>query len=294
MTGSARLDPAAPPVPVGASYVELAPQPRLRRAIRTVWVQRTGAAPYVQTHLPTGGTELHLPFGGAPRLVGPLTGPLVEVLPPRSTLVGVRFLPGAAPGLWGSTHELVDQQVELSAVWGDLADRLGDVVAAEPDPFVALDLVQHCLVGVASGGDDVVAEAVHLLMPWSPLDVTGVADRLTLSPSQLRRRLLHVLGVPPKALQRTLRFQGFLALAQAAAAPGGPRIADGLSGLASEVGYADQAHLTRECVRLSGQTPRQLLHGAPDHCACGHDHAASYRPFLGLREMFKHVGQAAP
>lgn len=294
MTVSARPEPAAPLSPAGASYVELAPVSLLRRLVRTVWVQRTGDAAYVQTHLPTGGSELHLQVGGTPRLLGPLTGPLVEVLPPQSTVVGVRFLPGAAPRLWGGTHELVDQQVELAAVWGDLADRLGDVVAAEPDPFVALDLVQDHLLGVVPAGDQVVTEAVRLLMPWSPLDVGEVADRVALSPSQLRRRLRHELGVTPKALQRTLRFQGFLALAQAAGAPGGPRFTDGLSGLASEVGYADQAHLTRECVRLSGQTPRRLLHGAPDHCACGHDHAASYRPFLRLRETFKHGGDTAP
>jgi hypothetical protein len=80
-------------------YDEFAPRPGLRGLVRTVWVQRTGDAPYVQHHLPTGGMELHFPVGGVPRLVGPLTGPLVEVIPAHSTLVGVRFLPGAAPRL---------------------------------------------------------------------------------------------------------------------------------------------------------------------------------------------------
>ena len=81
-------------------------------------------------------------------------------------------------------------------------------------------------------------------------------------------------------------------MAQAGAAPTGRRNADGLSGLAVDVGYADQAHLTRECMRLTGQTPRELLHGESDHCACGHDHAASYRPFLATRETFNHVRDA--
>lgn len=271
------------------SYVELAPRSGLGGLVRTVWVQRSGDARYVQRHLPTGGMELHFPVGGVPQLVGPLTGPLVEVIPAHSTVVGVRFLPGAAPPLWEQVDELVDLRLDLEEVWGSLANRLGDVVAAAPSPRAALDLVQDQLVaayGRGGGRDPVVGEVVRCLMPWRPVSVAAVADQVSISPAQLRRRCLRTLGVSPKALQRTLRFQGFLALAQAGASPSGPRNADGISGLAADVGYADQAHLTRECVRLTGQTPRELLHGAADHCACGHDHAASYRPFLGMRETF--------
>lgn len=271
------------------SYVELAPRPALAHLVRTVWIQQTGDRPYVQHHLPTGGMELHFPIGGVPQLVGPLTGPMVEVLAPHSTLVGVRFLPGAAPPVREEVEELVDLRLDLKELWGSLADQLGDVIVAAPSARAALDLVQDHLVTsyARSGcGDPLVREAVSQLMPWRPVGVATVADHLSISSAQLRRRCLSTLGVTPKALQRTLRFQGFLALAQAGAAPTGRRNADGLSGLAVDVGYADQAHLTRECVRLTGQTPRELLHGEADHCACGHDHTASYRPFLATRETF--------
>ena len=273
------------------SYVELAPRPGLAHLVRTLWIQQTGDRPYVQHHLPTGGMELHFPIGGVPQLVGPLTGPLVEVIAPRSTLVGVRFPPGAAPPLWEEVEELVDLRLDLKELWGSLADELGDVVVAAPSARAALDLLQDQLVAsYARGGcgDPLVREAVRHLMPWQPVAISALADHLSISSPQLRRRCVRTLGMAPKSLQRTLRLQGFLALAQAAAAPTGRRNADGLSGLAVEVGYADQAHLTRECVRLTGQTPRELLHGASDHCACGHDHAASYRPFLATRDSFNH------
>jgi AraC-like DNA-binding protein len=117
----------------------------------------------------------------------------------------------------------------------------------------------------------------------APGDVGTVATHLALSASQLRRRCLQAVEVSPKVLQRTLRFQGLLALAQAGASPSGRRVADGMAGLAGDVGYADQAHLSRECLRLAGLTPRQLLGGTIDRCACGHEHAASYRPFLATR-----------
>jgi AraC-like DNA-binding protein len=56
-----------------------------------------------------------------------------------------------------------------------------------------------------------------------------------------------------------------------------------VAGLAVDVGYADQAHLSRECLRLAGVTPSQLLGGNVERCSCGHDHAASYAPFLATR-----------
>ena len=104
-----------------------------------------------------------------------------------------------------------------------------------------------------------------------------LTENLAISESQLRRRFLAEVGIGPKTLQRTLRFQGYLALAQAT--KHGSLVAD----LAAEVGYADQAHLSRECVRLTGLTPRELLGDAVDRCGCGHDHAASYGPFLAAR-----------
>jgi AraC-like DNA-binding protein len=274
---------------VAVSYVEFAPRPGLGALVRTVWVQQTGDAPYLQHHLPTGGMELHCSVGGVPQLVGPLTGPLIEVIPPHSTLVGVRFLPGAAPPLWGEAHELVDLRLDMEELCGSLANRLGDGVAAARGPRAAQEVLQDHLVTAYARGpsrDALVREVVRRLMPWRPVSVAAVADEVSISPAQLRRRCLRTLGVTPKALQRTLRFQGFLALAQAASSSIVPRNADGLSGLAADAGYADQAHLTRECMRLTGQTPRQLLHGATDHCACGHDHAASYKRFLRMRETF--------
>ena len=62
--------------------------------------------------------------------------------------------------------------------------------------------------------DPLVDEAVKALMPWHPVNIDTLATHLALSASQLRRRCLHAVGVSPKVLQRTLRFQGFLALAQ--------------------------------------------------------------------------------
>lgn len=268
---------------MAGSYVERAPVAQLAGAVRTVWVQRTGGTAYVQRHLPTGGVELHFPIGGRPQLVGPLTGPKVEVIPAHTTLVGVRFHPGTAPPFPTVLADLVDERVGLEQLWGGAAERLGEAMAAAPRPEAALGLLQVHLLHTfrrAGHSDPLVREAVRRLMPWHPVDIGALAGYLAISASQLRRRCLQMVGVGPKALQRTLRFQGFLALAQAGAAPSGRPGADGLAGLAVDVGYADHAHLSRECARLTGLSPRDLLGDDIGRCACGHDHSASYEPFL--------------
>ena len=205
------------------SYVEPAPLPELARVVRTVWIQRTGAKAYVQRHLPTGGVEIHFPIGGRPRLLGPLTGPQLEGVPPHATVVGVRFRPGTPPLLPTGLDDLVDRDVGLDELWGRPVDRLVEAMARAATPEGALMIVQAHLLPefrTADRVDRLVGEAVQVLMPWHPVDVGTVATHLALSTSQLR---------------------------------------------------------------LTGLTPRQLLGGTVDHCACGHEHSASYRPFLATR-----------
>ncbi len=270
------------------SYVERPPIPELAGAVRTVWIQRTGATAYHQRHLPTGGVELQFPLGSQPHLVGPLTGPQLEIIPPHTTIVGVRFQPGSAPPLPTVLDELLDQRLALTELWGRTVDPLVAAMGRARTPARALMILQTRLLQEfrrTARRDPLVAAAVRALMPWHPVNIDTLAGQLALSTSQLRRRCLHTVGVGPKVLQRTLRFQGFLALAQAGATATGRRGADGMAGLAIDVGYADQAHLSRECLRLTGLTPRRLLGGDLDRCACGHDHSASYRPFLGTRAL---------
>lgn len=270
------------------SYVERAPWVELAGAVRTVWIQRTGGTAYVQRHLPTGGVEIHFPIGGRPQLLGPLTGPNLEVIPPRTTLVGVRFHPGTAPPLPTVLDDLVDERPSLDELWGRSVDQLGEAMANASTPDAALDLLQgHLLRRFRRAGrvDPLIREAARLLMPWQPVEIRTLAAHLAISASQLRRRCLHLVGVGPKTLQRTLRLQGFLALAQAVITPSGRRGGDGVGGLAVDVGYADQAHLSRECLRLTGLSPRELLGGSIDRCGCGHDHSASYGPFLAARGL---------
>jgi AraC-like DNA-binding protein len=91
----------------------------------------------------------------------------------------------------------------------------------------------------------------------SPPEV--VADRVedpvasnAVSERRLRRRFVQAVGYGPATYLRVSRFQRAVALA--------PRV-EGLAALAAAAGYADQAHLSRDCRALTGLTPRGYFGG---------------------------------
>jgi AraC-like DNA-binding protein len=268
----------------GQTYKERRPAPELADRLSCVWVQEVpaGAEAYAHRTVPNGSVEIFCRVGELPVLVGPQTGPVTEVLAPGTTVVGVRFKPGAAPSVLGMpATELVDLAVGADAIWGDAAIALGERIAAAPTPHDAAAALEREILAraiEAERPDPVAAEAVRHLHPWRLSEVTSLTDALYISERQLRRRCLAAIGLPPKALHRMLRFQGFLALAGQREHPSAE-----LALLAAESGYADQPHLTRESIRLSGLTPRALLRESELNCGPAHDHAASYGPLLRAR-----------
>jgi AraC-like DNA-binding protein len=165
-------------------------------------------------------------------VAGPATGPVFTTIPADTPAFGVRFRVGAAGAALGiPAAEVLDATVPLAAIWGaEITERVADDPRAETlAAFVRARLTTKpdALVRAAATGADP-----------------------NLGARQLRRRFADAVGYGPKTLQRILRFQRFLALAQTST---------DLARLALEAGYADQAHLTRECSRLSGLPPAALL-----------------------------------
>ena len=191
-------------------------------------------------------------------VAGPDTAPTRQATD-GSLFVGVRFRPGMAPLFLGlPAHELRDRRVDLAVLWPDdagLADALhGAVSLPQMASAMGRALVRR-LPGVAD--PDPVVE--HAARAWgggaTDLSTARLAELAAVSERQLHRRFLAAVGYGPKRLQRILRFQAFLAsCGRPVPSEGGA----GLAELAATVGYADQAHLTREARALAGRTPAQL------------------------------------
>jgi AraC-like DNA-binding protein len=217
-----------------------------------------------------------------PRILGPQTGPVEEVLAPGSTIVGVRLRPEAASSVLGvPSSALVDLLQGADELWGDRADALGERLAAAGS---ALEAAAHLERAVADrlpdapAPDALVAEGVRRLMSGRRAGVASMASSLFISERQLRRRFEAATGLAPTTLHRILRFQRFLALAWTCERP-----STQVARLAVEAGYVDHAHLSREAARLEGRSPRSFLSESEQRCGCGHDHSVSYGPLLRSR-----------
>jgi AraC-like DNA-binding protein len=268
----------------GQSYVERRPWPGLTNVVSSVWIQRIehGAAPYRQLDIPTGGAELTCRLGAIPLVRGPSTAPVTEPLPPGTTVVGVRLHPGAGAAVLGVPADVLrDTVVDVEALWDEAGRMLADTVNHPADAEEALAVLQNRLLvrtRAAEPSDPLVGAAVRQIRRGT--SVATVSERLDISERQLRRRCEAAVGLAPRTLHRLLRFQRFVALTQWYLASGDRSVRPTVAALAAEVGYADEAHLSRECVRLTGRTPATFLATAQEQCACGHDHAASYAPQL--------------
>lgn len=195
-------------------------------------------------------------------VAGPATRAALASLPAGSATVGVRFRPGTGAAALGMPLDaLRDVTVPLADVWGaERAGRLADALAADEGAvFAQLDLLERAVAAARADAPPVdrLVLAAAGRFASAPASVRDVGDALGVSERQLLRRFRAAVGYGPKTLARVLRFQRFLTSAWAAPAPGGA----GLSRLAFDAGYADQAHLARECRDLAGVSPSRLLGG---------------------------------
>jgi AraC-like DNA-binding protein len=240
---------------VEIGYREVAPHPALEPFVECLWAAgknelRTDDDRRI---LPDGRMDLVWIRGVGVLVAGPQSRFTVRSLPAPLVAVGVRFHPGVAPGLLRlPAAELVDGHVPLAAVDSRLAGRLEpalDAARTLGGAFEAMnrELLRH--VDRLAELDAEVSEAATMLDDASA-SVADVSSRVYVSERQLRRRFAERVGYGPKTLQRVLRFQRLVSIL-------GEPEAD-LARAATAAGYADQAHLTRECRDLSGLTPAAL------------------------------------
>jgi len=246
-------------------YREIRPAEALRQFIDTFWLLEQDAAERSpQRVVPDGRCELILnwgqPFesfgdGGWRRqpdcfLAGQIEGPLLLRPSGPAKMLGVRFHPdGAARWFGGCMHELAGRFTPVDDLSPALAHRIGHSLD-HSDPVASVEgAFASC---TARAPDVLVAEAVRRIVhAKGASDLAALARELGLSTRQFERRFQAATGLPPKLFCLIQRFSGvFRALED-----GSRNWAE----VAIRCGYYDQAHLIRDCKRLSGHTPAILL-----------------------------------
>ncbi len=211
------------------------------RNLATLWHQPAGGSSKTHLIVPDGCTDLVLQDSTI-RIVGPMTrARVVESCP--SDVWGIRFAQGVVVGLIGVSPKELRDCVES-------APRLPGLGSAVKKPTYAsvLEALGH-LTRTYTQTEEArrCAYIAERLKKAPATTVKVLALEVGWSERHLRRCFVEQTGLTPKRFARVMRFQRFATWIHAE-----PTLAD----LAYRSGYADQAHMTRECKAHTGLTPR--------------------------------------
>lgn len=127
-----------------------------------------------------------------------------------------------------------------------------DAVArlAERDPLAAAELVREAATATAATPGDWPDLLAAALAADPALPIAGWAEAAGLDPASVSRGFARAYGVSPKRFRLELRTRRAVRAL--------PRWRGTLAALAADHGFADQAHLARSIVAMTGRTPSQL------------------------------------
>lgn len=218
------------------------PSPDLAQYVARYWVVSWDyEEPYRQLIVPY--PNVHLTFTeSAATVVGVASGHVIKTLEGRDGVFGVAFRPGCfRPFLRAAVSTITDRVIPAATVFGEDLPRQQDVASVEdflrrqlpePDPkaWQAAEIVEKI--------------AAQPLITR----VDTLAAELGTSVRQLQRLFAEYVGVGPKWVIRRYRLHEVT-----------ERLAAGVeidwAALAYELGYADQAHFTRDFRMIFGESP---------------------------------------
>jgi AraC-like DNA-binding protein len=173
----------------------------------------------------------------------------------HASIVGVHFRPGGAFALLGvEPGALVDQHVDLEALWGRSARELRERLCSAPSEaqrFAILEQVLLARLSTPRRRHPAVAIAIErLCQPGA--SIGDIADEVQLSHRRLIELFTREVGMTPKLFGTVRRFERALSQAQATSLVDWAR-------LAAACGYFDQSHMIRDFTRLAGSSPAEML-----------------------------------
>lgn len=249
-------------------YVDLSrpePDPRLAHWVEHYWTVRwdlpagtsylSEVVPHPAVHVTLeSGTEPHHGFAMPAALVhGVVTRRFSIEVAGEGRSFGIKFRPGGF-GAWtgGDVAGRTDRVEPLAdTLGGDSEALLADVLAEEDDARRAATtdafLLAH-LPPVDATYDRVLDIMTTLVADSGLVTVEQVADRFAVSVRTLQRLFRRYVGVGPKWVLQRHRLHDAVTMIDAG------EYGD-LAGLATRLGWFDQAHFTRDFTELVGVPP---------------------------------------
>lgn len=232
-----------------------APSPDLAWVVGYLWIltwDLREREPHRQQVVTSPVVNMTFTTGGRARVVGVVRDVFTETISGEGRVVGVCFRPGGfRPFADGPVSGLTGRMVPVEEVFGPEARTVADAIIAEPRTDAAIALLERFLRSrLPSSPDPVVAEvgAVMARIAASPglVRVDDLAEAVGIGARRLQRIFAEYVGVGPKWVIRRHRIQE--------AAEGAGAEVD-WAALSAELGYADQAHFTRDFTGVIGIPP---------------------------------------
>ncbi|MFI6443460.1 DUF6597 domain-containing transcriptional factor [Kitasatospora sp. NPDC050543] len=244
-----------------SSLTRIEPAAGLARLVEFYWLVRwelPSAAAYETKVL--SHPNVHLVFEEPrPLLYGVDRGLFVRRLEGAGRVLGVKFRPGCfRPFAAGPVLRFADRRVPAAEVLGPAVDEVGRAVLAADDDGAIVRPVDAFLLSLLPAPDPI-AEQIAVMVERIAAEpelvrVDQVADRFGISVRRLQRLFAEYVGASPKWVLRRSRLHEAATRADSG---------DGVdwAALAAELGYADQAHLTRDFTAVVGEPPTRYASG---------------------------------
>jgi AraC-like DNA-binding protein len=236
----------------------IAPDPAIADLVEQHWIvtwDRRGQAPARREVLPDPCVNLAIEPAGR-LLYGVGSGHGVRMLERSGMVLGTKFRPGGFSGFTpGSVADLSGRVLTLPEAFGDAGADLDAALAQAPEIPAAIAVLTDFVRRRRPAPDPQRALAMEIAATMrsagSEASVNGIAREFAVSPRTLQRLFARHVGAPPKAVLQRFRRQQAVDLLSEPGAPSPARIA-------AELGYSDQAHLTRDFRATLGRTPSAL------------------------------------
>lgn len=247
------LDPAAATQRIRLET--FAPAAPLNDFVDYFWVVEwnlTGQVAQTQRVLPY--PNAHLVFDqGQTAIHGVVRGAFIRKVGGAGRVLGVRFKPGGLrPFIKQPLARLADRTMPVDEVLQIPAGEAEQHVLRQPDDLTMVGAAQSLLQAVLPACDQralLAEQAVQAAAATGgPLSVQALAAQAGIEVRSLQRLFSDYVGVSPKWVIQRYRLQE--ATWRLAA-----REPVDLAALATELGFFDQAHFTRNFTRLVGQSP---------------------------------------
>ncbi|HKT03021.1 MAG TPA: helix-turn-helix domain-containing protein [Rugosimonospora sp.] len=217
----------------------------------TAYWDLRGQPPYRQLIVPYPNVHLSFVTGTPPTVYGVTRGHMYRVLAGQGRAFGIAFRPGCfRPFLGRPVSSLTDRSVSAAEIFGACVPAAA--MAGAPDFAAQVRIAEEFLCAHLPPGDPV-AEAVAGMVARIAAEpdlarVEMLAERVGTGVRRLQRLFAGYVGVGPKWVIRRFRLHEVTERLA-----GGEPVA--WARLATDLGYADQAHLTRDFTQVFGEPP---------------------------------------